>query len=101
MVGSVEDAHLLTDQQMSDIAVLGGKLVLGAIANARLFSPLAWLAKFKLTPKGRSARLSLVRDKEAKVRIVAILDYWSQSVLKPLHDSAMSFLEGPSERLYL
>lgn len=94
MVGSVEDAHLLTDQQMSDIAVLGGKLVLGAIANARLFSPLAWLAKFKLTPKGRSARLSLVRDKEAKVRIVAILDYWSQSVLKPLHDSAMSFLKG-------
>jgi len=94
MVGSVEDAHLLTDQQMSDIAVLGGKLVLGAIANARLFSPLAWLAKFKLTPKGRSARLSLVRDKEAKVRIVAILDYWSQSVLKPLHDSAMSLLKG-------
>lgn len=94
MVGSVEDAHLLTDQQMSDIAVLGGKLVLGAIANARLFSPLAWLAKFKLTPKGRSARLSLVRDKEAKVRIVAILDYWSQSVLKPLHDSAMSFLKS-------
>lgn len=94
MVGSVEDAHLLTDQQMSDIAVLGGESVLGAIANARLFSPLAWLAKFKLTPKGRSARLSLVRDKEAKVRIVAILDYWSQSVLKPLHDSAMSFLKG-------
>jgi len=94
MVGSVEDAHLLTEQQMSDIAVLGGKGVLDAIARTRLFSPLAWLAKFKLTPKGRSARLSLVKDKEAKVRIVAILDYWSQSVLKPLHDSAMGHLKS-------
>jgi len=94
MVGSVEDASLLTEQQMSDISVLGGKEILNAIASVRLFSPLAWLEKFKLTPKGRSARLSLVKDKEAKVRIVAILDYWSQSVLKPLHDSAMSFLKS-------
>jgi hypothetical protein len=94
MLGSVEDAHLLTAQQMLDIAVLGGKGILDAIASVRNFSPLAWLAKFKLTPKGRSARLSLVRDKESKVRIVAILDYWSQSALKPLHDSAMSFLRG-------
>lgn len=94
MVGSVEDASLLTEPMMSDIAVLGGSAVLDAIASVRNFSPLAWLAKFKLTPKGRLSRLSLVRDKEAKVRIVAILDYWSQSVLKPLHDSAMSFLKS-------
>jgi len=92
MLGSVEDAHLLTEQQMSDIAVLGGEGVLRAIASVRNFSPLAWLAKFKLTPRGRLARLSLVRDKESKVRIVAILDYWSQSCLKPLHDAAMRFL---------
>lgn len=94
MVGSVEDASLLTPEQMNNISILGGQGVLDAIASVRNFSPLAWLEKFKLTPKGRSARLSLVRDKEAKVRIVAILDYWSQSVLKPLHDSAMSFLKS-------
>lgn len=93
MVGSVEDASLLTDSQMESIREIGGEGVVRAIGNAKLFSPLAWLAKFKLTPKGRSSRLSLVRDKEAKVRIVAILDYWSQTALKPLHDSLMGFLK--------
>lgn len=49
---------------------------------------------FGLSPKGRLAKLSLVKDKEAKCRIVAILDYWTQSGLKPLHDSLMGFLRS-------
>jgi hypothetical protein len=48
----------------------------------------------KLQPKGRSAKLSMVRDKEAKCRIVAILDYWTQSALYPLHLALMGVLRG-------
>lgn len=31
-------------------------------------------------------KLSYFADKEGKTRIIAILDYWSQTALKPLHD---------------
>jgi hypothetical protein len=30
-------------------------------------------------------KLSLVLDKESKVRVIAILDYWTQTALRPLH----------------
>jgi len=39
-------------------------------------------------------KLSLVYDKEGKTRIIAILDYWSQTSLKPLHDSIFRVLKG-------
>jgi hypothetical protein len=48
----------------------------------------------KLRPMGRSAKLSMVKDKEAKCRIVAILDYWTQSVLYPLHLVLTNLLRG-------
>jgi len=41
------------------------------------------------TKKGKTAcirRLQAIADKEGKTRIVAMFDYWSQGVLKPLHD---------------
>lgn len=34
----------------------------------------------------KTRKLSIKRDKEAKSRVFAILDYWSQAALKPLHD---------------
>lgn len=37
-------------------------------------------------------KLSVVQDKEGKSRVIAILDYWSQTVLKPLHDHLMRVL---------
>jgi len=36
--------------------------------------------------KGSLRRLSGIADSEGKTRVVAMMDYWSQSVLKPLHD---------------
>jgi len=46
-------------------------------------------------PKGSQIfrRLSLVRDPEAKLRPIAILDYWSQTALKPLHDEIFKKLK--------
>jgi hypothetical protein len=38
-------------------------------------------------------RLSFFGDKEGKTRVIGILDYWSQTALKPLHDSAIACLK--------
>jgi len=39
-------------------------------------------------------KLSYFSDKEGKTRVIAILDYWSQTALKPLHDHLMGVLRG-------
>lgn len=36
--------------------------------------------------QGVLRRLSGIADSEGKTRVVALMDYWSQSVLRPLHD---------------
>jgi len=41
-----------------------------------------------------SRKLSVINDPEGKARIIAILDYWSQTVLKPLHESLFNLLKG-------
>jgi hypothetical protein len=94
LLSSIEDAHLLTDEQIGNLRIVGGDELVERIELIRTISVLAWLEMFKLTPKGLSARLSLVKDKEAKTRVVAILDYWTQSGLRPLHDALMRFLRG-------
>jgi hypothetical protein len=92
LVSSVEDAHLLTDSEISNLRILGGDELVNSIEISRSVKLLTWLDKLGLKPKGCKSKLSLVKDKEAKTRIVAILDYWTQSALKPLHDAEMAFL---------
>jgi len=41
-------------------------------------------------------KLSLVNDPEFKTRIIAIFDYWSQTVLKPYHDNLLELLQTMS-----
>jgi hypothetical protein len=45
-------------------------------------------------PVKYTRKLSYFSDKEGKTRVIAILDYWSQSALKPLHDKLMFILKG-------
>jgi hypothetical protein len=104
LVGSIEDAHLLSDTQISDLRILGGDGIIRLIETIRShLDPNRWLGSLvtkvrgkevKLQPKGRLGKLSVVKDKESKSRIVAILDYWSQSVLYPLHLALMDHLRG-------
>jgi len=50
-----------------------------------------------LNPRKRSAdirRLAVISDKEGKTREVAILDYWSQAALRPLHDKIYRLLHS-------
>jgi hypothetical protein len=48
--------------------------------------------KFKDNPILR--RLSTVDDREGKKRVIGIVDYWSQTILKPFHESILGILGG-------
>jgi hypothetical protein len=39
-------------------------------------------------------KVSFVRDPEAKLRIIAIADYYTQLYLKPIHNDILSLLKG-------
>jgi hypothetical protein len=46
-------------------------------------------------------RLSVVKDPECKMRIIAIFDYISQSALQPLHDDIFEILKNiPEDRTF-
>jgi hypothetical protein len=49
----------------------------------------------------RSRKLSIVPDPEAKARIIAIFDYWSQVFLKQIHDNHFDYLRRlPNDRTF-
>jgi len=66
-------------------------LMVGRFGDLSLAS--IWATIFP--PKTSSFRkLSYFSDKEGKTRVIAILDYWSQTALRPLHDAMNSILRG-------
>lgn len=47
------------------------------------------------------SKISFFADRETKVRVIAIGDYWTQTCLKPLHDYLYKFLKMiPQDRTY-
>jgi hypothetical protein len=53
------------------------------------------------TDTGRIRKLARVDDKEGKTRVIAILDYFSQSCLKPLHEYLFKVLKKiPQDRTF-
>lgn len=76
---------------VKSIEILGGKMIsqeLDSLLSAPFGVP--FLAIFDETYKDKEFRfrkLSVLEDMEGKTRIVGMFDYWSQTVLKPLHDS--------------
>lgn len=45
-------------------------------------------------PKGRIGQLSFKEEAAGKVRVFAMVDIWTQSVLKPLHDAISDILRS-------
>jgi hypothetical protein len=43
--------------------------------------------------KGRFRKIEVINDKEGKKRVVAIPDYWLQTIMKSLHESLNRILE--------
>nr|ALD89125.1 RNA-dependent RNA polymerase [Rhizoctonia solani mitovirus 6] len=95
---SVNEVTLLPQQLIVNIITLGGSEL--ATTIERLSEPLdilpesvcgLWRTLFP--PKTSSIRrLSYFSDKEGKTRVIAILDYWSQSALVGLHKGLNALL---------
>jgi hypothetical protein len=69
---------------------------------------LAWVNKklpFQFNVKDHhqhTGRLSIIKDPELKMRVIAMVDYLSQFTLKPIHDGILSLLKAklPQDRTF-
>jgi len=107
LISSIEDAWALKDdpQLLRDILRLSGNRQLAVMISLCQTVPVdKWVRSVKgetFKPKNNLRKLASILDPECKVRIIAILDYWSQTVLKPLHDNVMRMLRNlPADRTY-
>jgi hypothetical protein len=97
LISSIYDLTLLTADTVNNLHVLGGRLLLQYMNDIEsLVDSEKWIAKFSknllIKQNNILRKLSLVQDPEAKCRIIGILDYWSQTSLKPLHDKLIHAL---------
>jgi hypothetical protein len=106
---SSKDLSLHTDETMFPLLVLGGSEFtryflniynhsreLRTISN-KLSRDFGVNAKTrKRTHRPTLRKVSAIPAPEGKTRIIGIFDYWSQTVLKPLHDWAFGLLKGVS-----
>jgi hypothetical protein len=71
------------------------------ISQGEVLTP-SWFKKtFMPHKKGYTRKLSIVKDPEAKSRVIAILDYWSQSWLRQIHRIHFNFLRTlPNDRTF-
>jgi hypothetical protein len=103
MVGAIYDAFHLSETDLTDLDILAGSDQLsGNIRTVKSSVDLdKWSDKFPWKDRGLLRKLSVVSDPEAKERVIAIFDYWSQTALKPLHDSLIGFLRRiPGDMTY-
>nr|UJQ92539.1 MAG: putative RNA-dependent RNA polymerase [Mitoviridae sp.] len=96
---SVTELTHLPLQLLADIKLIGGER-LSSVIDALLLErwgslSLASIWATIFPPKSGSFRkISYFSDKEGKTRVIAILDYWTQTALRPLHDALMDILRG-------
>jgi len=84
LLNSLSDLYSLPSELIESIKQVGGKVLAGHIDY--LLSIKSQLGGLSFpTKEGKYRKIVSFPDKELKVRVVAILDYWSQTVLKPLH----------------
>jgi hypothetical protein len=90
ITSSVSELTFLPSQLILDIKELGGERLGSRIDRlmAPFFGDLSlatiWCAQHKPKVK-RFRKLSYFSDKEGKTRVIAILDYWSQTCLRGYH----------------
>lgn len=103
LASALTDLDAITPQQKEDIILLGGLAL--QVAMTKPYQPTGlgysmieiWRLIHSKAEK-YSRKLSYFSDKEGKTRVIAILDYWTQTALKPLHDALMGILRNiPSD----
>jgi hypothetical protein len=86
---SLREAAIISEELVSQITTFSPTFA-DALSSCRKYS----LEKLPDDVKDKIYRKVVpIQDKEGKTRLIGILDYWSQSVLKPLHDSLMGNLK--------
>jgi hypothetical protein len=88
---SLCDLYSLPIDLIESIKIVGGKVISDRIDC--LLESRHTINKFMDQSEGKYRKIVSFPDKEYKVRVVAILDYWSQTVLKPLHTYLMNVLK--------
>nr|DAC76946.1 TPA_inf: RNA-dependent RNA polymerase [Entomophthora muscae mitovirus 7] len=85
---SLNDLKALSEQQLTDIGIIGGENLRNKISALKEgLSKIPELSYFIDTSPGiYTRRITSFPDKELKVRVIAVGDYFSQAALKPLHD---------------
>lgn len=106
MGASFWEAIMLPQELLADLAILGGKNFLPLFNRFRqlLMSYGQYLSRLVPRPKGdfRLRKLSIKADREAKSRPFAMLDYYSQTVLRELHELLFRELRKiPSDRTFV
>lgn len=91
LLSSVLELPLILNnlQLLADIKLIGGERLAQVLEFLRSVSHLVVMPK-----SPHLSRLAIFGDKEAKTRIVAIFDYWSQTCLFPIHRVLMKLLKG-------
>nr|QIR30246.1 RNA-dependent RNA polymerase [Plasmopara viticola lesion associated mitovirus 23] len=110
LLNAVEETKLLDDAMLKDIGTIAGSDLVNIINEMKLIDQEAYLKTISAKSMGKPStdngdkgmgkpstplrKLSIVHSPERKSRIIAILDYWTQTSLKPLHDRIFSILKG-------
>jgi hypothetical protein len=68
---------------LENIKTFGGKEISSRIELIMSNSDI--VPGFSKENKGLFRRLSWFGDRESKVRVIGVVDYWSQTVLRPFH----------------
>jgi len=95
---------LLTDDQIKWIFNLTNKGFHGSLNKIFMYSR-SHLTNYLFDPNNLkcqyTGKLGLVKDPELKLRVIAMVDYLSQCILRPIHDGLLSALRKlPSDRTF-
>jgi hypothetical protein len=97
------DLISLPESLRDSIGFVGGARLLEDMSNYLVFIPYikSYLEKHLGETRLSLRRLSVIRDKEGKNREIAILDYYSQQALRPLHEYLFKLLSRiPQDRTF-
>lgn len=94
---SLTELALLPQELIADIKLLGGDKLTQIIDKllCKTLGDYSIVDIWKTFFPARSTsfrKISYFSDKEGKTRVIAILDYWTQTALRPLHDSLNGIL---------
>lgn len=98
-MSSLRDVCVLPQTLISDICLIGGTALTIALRYPLRPTPFGlslsemWDKIYPMKKSKIFRKLSYFSDKEGKTRVIAILDYWSQTCLRPIHDALNSILK--------